>query len=629
MKTKIFEPIKIGPIIVKNRIEAAPAAPFLAGHDGSVSPELYAYTMNLAKSGAGIVTVGVSGVDPREGFGGRVLSLSSPLYLSGLADLAEGIRRYGAAASIELVHSRYMLTPPETVVNGTTTEEVEEIIAHFADAAALAQAAGFDMVMIHGGHGNVPAMFFSEKFNRRADRFGGGFEGRCTFGLELLRAIRERTEGGIAVEYRISAEEMLPGMTELEETIAYARRIEPYIDLLHVSRGLLEVDAHLPYINVPVYLPRGMNLPFAERFKAALTVPVSVVGSFDLNLAETVIAEGRADMVSMIRTILADTDCVEKARRGQDGAIRPCIRCNVCISRTHSQFKTIRCAVNPVVGMETRFDHGHRAATSKKAVVIGGGPAGLEAARALSRRGHRVVLFERSEVLGGRFRMACAAEFKAELGDYLGWSIRSVLGDENIEIRLNTEATPALVEAEAPDAIFTAVGAEPILPKFTASGTGRIVWAGEAEENPGALGETIVIAGGGFTGMELALSLARAGKRVTIVDMLPWEKIGAGGSPINLICLKALLAEARVEFICRTRIEDIDAAGVYVMGETGERRRIPCDTAVLSLGFRPDAAYIESFSGIAPETFVIGDAAGSGGTVWNATRTAFDKAMQI
>ncbi len=163
----------------------------------------------------------------------------------------------------------------------------------------------------------MSAMFFKQEVQQETDRFGGSFERRCSFGVELLEAIREKTGGRLAVEYRISAEEMLPDMTSLEETLQYAKVIAPYIDLLHVSRGLLEVDDLLPYINAPVYLPRGLNLPFARKFKEALNIPVSVVGGFDLDLAEKAVADGVVDMVAMIRTVLADTDCVEKARRAE------------------------------------------------------------------------------------------------------------------------------------------------------------------------------------------------------------------------------------------------------------------------------------------------------------------------
>lgn len=627
-KEHIFQPIKIGPLLVKNRIEVAPAAPFMAGHDASVSQELYEYTVGLAKSGAGIVTIGVTGVDPRAPIGMRTLNAGSRIFLSDLNDMAEGIKRYGAVASIELVHSKYMLTPGEIVAN-LPTEEVEKIIQLFADAALRCQQAGFDMIMIHGGHGNVPSMFFNKKLNQRTDRFGGSFENRCQFGIELLQAIREKTDNKLAIEYRISAEEMLPDMTTFEETLEYAKVIQNHIDLLHVSRGLLEVDALLPYINAPVYLPKAMNLPFARKFKEVLSIPVSVVGSFDLDNAEKAIADGDVDMVAMMRTVLADTMCVDKARRGKDEEIRPCIRCNVCISRTHSMFQTVRCAVNPVIGRETRFDLLHKAEISKRIVIIGGGPAGMEAARVASQRGHHVVLFERESELGGTFKLACGAEFKKELQDYLDWSIRTVMHDDNIEIKLSTKATRELIEREKPEVLLLAVGAEPIIPKFTASGTSKIVWAGEAEAGKASIGNKLIIAGAGFTGMELALSLSRQGKKVKLIDMLPEDQIGLGGTPINLICLKDLLQKEEVEFRCGVKISDITNEGVFIVNSAGNSEIICCDTVVLSFGFRPNYDLINSFNGITDDVFAIGDCTGTGGTVWNATRTAFDKVMQL
>ncbi|MDR1589643.1 MAG: FAD-dependent oxidoreductase [Oscillospiraceae bacterium] len=617
MKKHIFQPIRIGPVTSKNRIEVAPAAPFLAGHDTSVTPEFYEYTMELARSGAGIVTIGVTNVEPG---GSRTLSAGSPMYMSDLNDLAEGIKRFGALASIELVSSRYMLSPPDKTVGATSTEDVEAIIRSFADAAAICRAAGFDMIMIHGGHGNVPAMFYNKKFNRRTDRFGDRFR----FGAELLSAIRERTEGKLAVEYRISAEEMLPDMTSLDETLEYARSIEPLIDLLHVSRGLLEEDSLLPYINAPGYLPRAMNLPFAREFKRALNIPVSVVGGFDLDIAEKAVGSGDVDMVAMIRTVLADTRCVEKARRGLDAAIRPCIRCNTCISRTHSQFLTVRCAVNALVGVETRFDT-RPARRERKVVIAGGGPAGLEAARACALKGHKAVLFERSDELGGLLRQASLGPLKTDLRAYLDWSVRSVSGDRNITLRLGESATCDAVAAERPDAIIVAVGAKPILPRLTLSGSGAVVWAGDAEAGAETGGD-VLIAGAGFTGLELALELSRQGKRVRVVDMLPESEIGRGGSPINLICLRELLAAEGVEIICRTRLEDMTRDGARVVHADGTVETLSCDTLVLSLGFRPDEAAVRAFDGICADVRAVGDAAG-GGTVRNAVRTAFDAVM--
>ena len=626
-KTAIFQPLKVGPITVKNRIEVAPAAPFLAGHDGSVTPEFFAYTCELARSGAGIVTIGVTGVEPARPMGGRTLNLGSPAYVSDLSDMAEGIHRFGAAASIEMVHSRFMLSPPEKVVNETSTEEVEEVIRRFASAASLAQRAGFDMVLIHGGHGNVPSMFFNAKYNHRTDRFGGSFEGRCRFPIELCRAVREATGGRLAIEYRVSAEEILPGMTTFEETLAFAKELEPYIDMLHVSRGLLGENSLLPVINAPVYMPRGANIPFAAEFKKELSIPVCVVGSMDLDLAEEAVASGKADMAAMIRTIYADRRCVEKARMDREEEIRPCIRCNTCISRTHSEFKTVRCAVNPLVGRETWFSTDVPAVRQKQVAVIGGGPAGLEAARVCAARGHFVTLYEKDHELGGKFRMACAAEFKQEMRKYLDWSVRSVLASERITVLTDTEATPERIASDRPDAVLLAAGAAPILPKFTASGTRKIVWVGEAENDPSLTGQRIAVCGGGMTGMEFALSMARLGRDVTVVDMLPEDKLGAGGSAINLIAIRDLLKQAGVRFVCGDPIEDIDGDGVHLKTAEG-RKTVPCDTAVMSLGFRPDHSLKERYEAVCPLVCEIGDCRRPG-NVWNATSTAFDAAMEL
>jgi len=324
----VFKPLSIGRVTTKNRIECSPAIPFLASADNFVTRELIEWYRRIAKGGAGIVTIGETCIDYEDArVHGRanVLCLADNKAINGLSVLAETIRRYGAVASIELNYEG-LRGPTEM-----TTEEIQSIIGLFAEAAGRCRHAGLDMIMLHGGHGHLLGSFFSPVTNRRSDRYGGGLRQRASFALELLDAVREAVGADMPLEYRISADELAPGAPSVEETIEFAALIQDKIDLLHVSAGNLYVPETTPRMIQPVYVPRGINVDFAERFKRALAVPVTAVGSLTMDMAEEIVAAGKADMVAMIRSIIADPDCVSKARNGRTDDIRPCVRCNRCV----------------------------------------------------------------------------------------------------------------------------------------------------------------------------------------------------------------------------------------------------------------------------------------------------------
>lgn len=625
----IFKPIKIGRFIVKNRIEIAPAGVFLASKDGGNTIEFMEYTKKLAKSGAGIVTLGVSDVC-KEKSGVPILNVGNFLCIADLSDIAEVIHRYDALASIELVHGRYMITPQDIVVNKSSKEEIKNIINLYAEAAERCMIAGFDMVMIHGGHGNVPAMFFSSEYNKRTDEYGGSFENRCRFGEELLEAVREKVGDRIAIDYRISAEELTEEGTKLEETLEYAKRIQDKVDIMHVSRGVMGKDSLLPYMFAPTYFPRGMNLDAAKIFKKELNIPVSVVGGFNLETAEETIKNGDVDIVCMIRNILADTDCVKKAYIGKEETIRPCVRCNTCIDRTHNKFLKIRCAVNALIGRETEFCKLRSDPERKKVVVIGGGPAGLEAARTAAIKGHEVVIYEKNNELGGTLKIAAAAVFKKDMNQYLKWSIKSVDSNPNIKVKLNSEATPEIIKEERPDAVFVAVGSKPVLPEFSMSGTEKVLYCGDVELNRLKTGNKVVVAGAGFTGLETALDLAMEGKDVTVIDRISQEEIGADGVYISMVGLRKLLDSYNVKFICNVSLCDVTEEGAVLEDKDGHKKVLKCDNVVISLGMKTDKEEVDKFRDIAENTYIIGDCKNiKGGNLFNAVRTAFDSAMEL
>ena len=621
----IFQSMQVGPLRIRNRIEVSPAEPFLCTKDGLVTDEFVDFTAQFAKFGAGIVTVGDSPVTQAYADQNHyVVNLADNMVVHGLVKLTDAVHRWGAVASIEL-NLRDDRLPADF-----TVEEIHGIQKAFADAAERCKKASFDMVMLHFGHGHTAASFYSPHVNKRTDEYGcGTFENRIRFASELIDMVRQRIGPDMAIEIRMSGDEIYPEGVHYEDGIRFVKALEDKIDMVHISAGSMYDIRTMDYTIQSTYMPRPTNLHIAAKYKAAgLKIPVLSVGSHDLRSAERAIAEGQCDAVAMIRAFLADPQQLVKAREGRLDEVRPCLRCNLCTGDDpHGCPKPLRCAVNPPQGRQPLFDRIEPAAPGKKVVIVGGGAAGMEAARRLSERGLKPVLFEKEPELGGSLRTAGCNPLKGDVRRYGEWSVRMTEKDPNIDLRLGTEATRELIEAEKPDAVILAVGSSPIVPPVEGVKGANVCLAQDIDKGLYKPGKRVVIVCAGLTGTETAVTLAREGHEVTVMDMLPLMAVRMRDKAV----MKAhRLAQAEgVQFKEEFRLKAITPAGLIGEEKDGTTVELSCDTVALSLGVRPRKDVTEALAGVCGEMYFVGDCALKQGNIATAVRDGFYAAMNV
>ncbi|SHI13318.1 2,4-dienoyl-CoA reductase [Sporobacter termitidis DSM 10068] len=621
----LFEPVRVGGTLFRNRLFAAPTGPQALTLEGFPTPDVIAYYERKAIGGAAAVTVGEGIVDSKRGRGGQWhVMLDNPRAAHPLHRLTDAVTRHGAVASVELQHAGMYANrelsfmgggargvaygPVECELAGRhilpmTEELIEETIEAFANAALFAKQCGFGMVTVHGGHGWLISQFVSPLVNTRKDKWGGSVENRARLPVAIADAIHKKCGADFPVEMRISGSECHAAGYGIDEGIALSRQLDGHVDLLHVSAGSHEVPEVFPVTHPSMFLEDGVNVRYAAEIKKYVKMPVAAVGALsDPALMEEIIASGQADVVEVARGLIAEPDLPNKARAGRDGEIKKCMRCFHCFSTLLSDGQ-FHCAVNPETSRELECRYALPVKEKKTVLVAGGGIGGLQAALTCAARGHNVVLCERSGRLGGALRCEEKVPFKQKLGEYIGYQVRAV-GKAAVDVRLNTPVTKALAEAIAPDVIIAALGGRPVVPGIRGIDGKNVLSAEEAYINPEKAGRRVVILGGGLVGVELAIYLAQLGRTVTVVEML--DRLNDGGNFLHMMGLNVELARYHIGVALGTKAAEINEKGVVGQGPDGERL-FEADTVVYAVGQRPLDGEAAALSACAPEFYMIGD----------------------
>lgn len=641
----LSNPITIGRVTFRNRMFSAPMGGTDITNDGCIGPKSTAFYELRGKGGAGAVTVSECMVHPQtDGSHAYHLDTSILNSLAAATYTADAIRRHGAIPSLELSHSgmyagTYMTDkskqhsmnqwgPSDTVrpdgvqVKALTKEMLAEITAAYGNVAGLAKRAGFEMLMIHGGHGWLLNQFFSPYFNKRTDEYGGSLENRCRLAIEVLKAVREAVGPGFPIEFRMSGSELFEGGYDLAEGVRIAKQIEPYIDLLHVSAGTYQRgfgDTH-----PSMFKEHGCNVYLAAEIKKNVSVPVATIGGLnDPAQMEEIIASGKADIVYMARALLADPFLPKKVMANKDDDIVKCLRCFTCMAE-RAATSTRRCTVNPLIGREMEGSEVVKAPVSKKVVVVGGGPGGLKAAHTAALRGHQVILMEKESELGGILKSEQAIPFKQEMYQ-LSLTFAKQCREAGVEIRLNTCADKELVEKENPDAVIIAAGSRPLVLPIPGIDGDNVTIVNNYYLEKDKVGDEVVVLGGGLAGCEAAIHLAQEGKKVTVVEMR--EELAPDA---NVRHRPLLLKEIDKLVEVRTGLKgmEITAEGVVCEDKDGKQHLVKGSSVICALGQRANTDVVEALRDCAPYVVSIGDCA-KVATITNAVYQGYHAALDI
>ncbi|MDO4313028.1 MAG: FAD-dependent oxidoreductase [Eubacteriales bacterium] len=638
---KLFEKGRIGRLELKNRIVMTAMGTGFASSTGEASDEIIRYYAERARGGAGLIISEITRIDEETGIGtSNQLCATDSKHIPRLVRLAEAVHAYDTKIFLQLHHpgnetpsrllnGKQIVSASEVVCatigekpRALTTEEVSAMVQKFVKGAYLAKAAGIDGVEIHAAHGYLVNQFLSPHTNRRTDKYGGDFFNRMRFITEIIKGIQFTCGPNFPISVRIDGSEFTSyGLTE-EECIHIARYLESLgISCLNVSCGTYESGAT---VIEPACFAEGWKKHLAKNIRANVKIPVIAVNTIKHPaFAESLLEEGVSDFVGIARGFLADPEWGKKALAGEDAAIRKCIGCMECF-RVANMGRPIECTVNPLLGRELHYGESQlkKNGEGRVVAVVGGGPAGMQAAAVLAKRGFKPVLFEKSKALGGSMNLADKPPHKALITELIQ-AQEEELKKLNVEIRLNTAATPEACKEIGAVGVFLAAGGNPIIPPLP--GIEKAVTAEDVLEGKITLeGKRVAVIGGGVTGLETAEYLCEK-NTVTVIEMM-----NAVGTTLYASVSKLLLnrlAENGTTIMTGHALKAVEDGKIDLsVTATAFDASIETDQVVLALGVKPNRALASAFEEAFDKVILIGDNS-VGGTIKDAMHSAYDKAF--
>lgn len=614
----LFSPYRIKNLELPNRIVMPPMATNFADETGAVNDRHIAYYLRRVRGGVGYVTFEHTGIHKEGRAFANMALIDSDAQIPSFRKLVDALHREDGRIVIQINHAGRQtsstITGSPTVApsaipcpvrkempRALTVEEIHAIVEAFGEAARRVKEAGADGVEIHMAHGYLLSQFLSPFSNRRTDEYGGNEEGRMRMALEVLQAVRKRVGPDYPVLCRLSADEYVEGGLRLSDSQKIAKALERHgADALHISAcvGASGYLNHPPY-----YAEEGVFVHLAEGIRAVVDIPVITVGRIRTpELADRVVREKKADLVSMGRALIADPDLPKKAMEGRTEEILPCISCNRCVQSIRKG--ALQCAVNPETGREAIFQL-QKTQRPKRIWVIGGGPAGMKASEIASMRGHEVSLFEEKGELGGRFLLAALPPRKGVLREWVEYE-KGRLQKLPVKVLLGKRFDPSLIEEGKPDAVIVATGSRPHYPPIEGIEEAKVVSVDDALSGRVEVGEKVLIVGGGGIGSEAADYFSEKGKEVTLVEMLDGIALDLVGHLQHFLNVR--LREKGVRLLIGAKATRFEKDGLWIETQEGMKKLEGFDTMIVAMGSIPNNDLPHRLKEKVREVYVIGDA---------------------